>query len=40
MDARSDLERATSDKGGFCVSAINLVNEAMEQVKLGIAAGM
>ena len=40
MDARSDLEKATTDKGGFRVQAINLINQAIEEVKMGIAAGM
>ena len=40
MDARSDLEKATTDKGGFRVQAINLIKQAIEEVKMGIAAGM
>ena len=37
-DARNNLEQATPDKGGFRAKAISLVNEAIEEVKLGIAA--
>ena len=38
-DARNNLEQATPDKGGFRAKAIDLVNKAIDQVKLGIAAG-
>lgn len=37
-DAKSNLERATTDKGGFRARAITLVNQAMDQIRLGIAA--
>jgi len=37
--ARSDLQRATADKGGHRANALNLVNQAIAEVKLGIAAG-
>lgn len=37
-DARNNLERATSDKGGHRARAIDLIDQAIEQVKLGIAA--
>jgi hypothetical protein len=37
-DAKSNLERATTDKGGYRARAITLVNQAMDQVRLGIAA--
>jgi len=37
-NARADLERATPDKGGHRANAINLVNQAIDEVKLGIAA--
>lgn len=37
-DARNNLEQATPDKGGFRAKAISLVNQAIEEVKLGIAA--
>ena len=37
-DARNNLEQATPDKGGFRAKAISLVNEAIEEVRLGIAA--
>ena len=40
MDARSELEKATTDKGGYRVQAMNLINQAIEEVKMGIAAGM
>jgi hypothetical protein len=38
-DARNNLDQATPDKGGYRAKAIALVNEAIEEVKLGIAAG-
>jgi hypothetical protein len=38
-NAKSDLERATADKGGHRANAINLVNEAIDEVKKGIDAG-
>ena len=37
--ARENLERATTDKGGHRARAIALINQAIDQVKLGIAAG-
>src|SRR5258705_12234179 len=37
--ASNNLERATSDKGGHRVKAIDLVNRAIEEVNAGIAAG-
>jgi len=38
-NAKSDLERATSDKGGHRVSAIKLVDQAIDETKKGIEAG-
>ena len=38
-NAKADLERATADKGGHRANAIRLVNLAIDQVNLGIAAG-
>lgn len=35
--ARADLNRATSDKGGHRERAIELVNQAIDQVEKGIA---
>jgi multidrug resistance efflux pump len=37
--AKSNLERATSDKGGHRVKAIGYVNQAIDEVKKGIDAG-
>jgi multidrug resistance efflux pump len=37
--ARSNLERATSDKGGYRVKAIDEVNKAIDETKKGIDAG-
>jgi hypothetical protein len=37
--AKSDLERATTDKGGHRVNAIKLVEGAIDEVKKGIEAG-
>jgi hypothetical protein len=37
--ARSNLEAATSDKGGHRVRAIGYVNNAIDEVKKGIDAG-
>jgi hypothetical protein len=37
--AKSDLERATNDKGGHRANALRLTNEAIDEVKLDIAAG-
>jgi hypothetical protein len=38
-DAKSNLEAATSDKGGHRVRAIAYVNNAIDEVKKGIDAG-
>ena len=35
--ARANLERATSDKGGHRERALRLTNEAIEEVERGIA---
>jgi len=35
--AKAQLESATSDKGGHRMKALALTNEAIEQVKKGIA---
>jgi len=37
--AQSELNAAEHDKGGHRAKALGLVNTAIEQVKLGIAAG-
>jgi len=37
ITARNELQRATSDKAGHRVNAINLVNSAIAEVNLGIA---
>ena len=37
--ARSDLDKATADKGGHRVKAIDYVNQAIDEVKKGIDAG-
>jgi len=37
--AKSDLERATTDKGGHRVNAIKFVDQAIDEVKKGIEAG-
>jgi hypothetical protein len=37
--ARSSLERAAHDKGGHRVRAIELVNQAIAEVEMGIQAG-
>ncbi len=37
--AKSNLERATNDKGGHRVKAIGYVNSAIDQVQKGIDAG-
>ena len=37
--AKSNLERATADKGGFRVKAIDEVNLAIDETKKGIDAG-
>src|SRR5881397_2862322 len=38
-NARSNLERATSDKGGYRKKAIDEVNKAIDETKKGIDAG-
>jgi hypothetical protein len=38
--ARTSLEKATNDKGGHRAKALNLVNQAIDQVNAGIAAAM
>jgi len=38
-DAKSNLEAATTDKGGHRVKAIGYVNNAIDEVKKGIDAG-
>jgi hypothetical protein len=38
-DAKTNLEAATSDKGGHRVKAIGYVNNAIDEVKKGIDAG-
>ncbi|HKP46144.1 MAG TPA: hypothetical protein VJT50_06050 [Pyrinomonadaceae bacterium] len=38
-DAKSNLDAATSDKGGHRVRAIGYVNDAIDEVKKGIDAG-
>ena len=37
--AKSNLERASSDKGGYRVKAIDEVNDAIDETKKGIDAG-
>ena len=37
LNAKSSLDRATTDKGGHRVKALAAVNEAIEQTKKGIA---
>ncbi len=37
--ARSELNQATPNKGGHRVKAINLINQAIEEVRLGKMAG-
>ena len=39
QSAKTELEVAKHDKGGHRVKAIELTNQAIEQVKKGIAAG-
>ena len=39
QNARAELEVAKHDKGGHRVKAIELTNQAIEQVKKGIAVG-
>jgi hypothetical protein len=37
--AQNSLQHAEHNKGGHRVNALNLVSQAIEEVKLGIAAG-
>lgn len=37
VKAKNELERATHDKGGHRVAAIRLIDEAMHEVRAGIA---
>jgi hypothetical protein len=37
--ARGDLDAAEHDKGGHRVKALKLIDEAIEEVRLGIKAG-
>ena len=37
--AKSDLDKATPDKGGHRANALNLINQAIDEVNLGIEAG-
>ncbi|MFS8086355.1 MAG: hypothetical protein ACMG6H_12055 [Acidobacteriota bacterium] len=37
--ARNNLERATTDKGGHRVKALDYVKDAISEVKKGIEAG-
>ncbi|MFC6127196.1 hypothetical protein [Mycolicibacterium llatzerense] len=39
QNAKSALQAAEPDKGGHRVAAINLVQQAIDQVNLGIQAG-
>jgi hypothetical protein len=39
QNAKSDLERATAGKGVHRANALNLVNQAIDEVRLGIEAG-
>jgi hypothetical protein len=39
QNARSELQVAEADKGGHRVTAIRLINEAINEVHAGIAAG-
>ena len=38
-NAKSDLERATTDKGGHRVNAIRFIDQATDETKKGIEAG-
>jgi hypothetical protein len=38
IDAKASLEKATADKGGHRVKAIDFVSKAIDEVNLGIAA--
>ena len=37
--ARAELNQATPNKGGHRVKAINLIDEAIEQVRIGKVVG-
>jgi len=37
--ARKNLDKANADKGGHRAKAIALVNQAIDEVNLGISAG-
>jgi hypothetical protein len=39
QQAQTELQQAIPDKGGHRVNAINLVQQAIDQVNLGIQAG-
>jgi len=39
QNARGDLDRAEHDKGGHRVKALQLIDQAIEEVRLGIKAG-
>jgi len=39
QNARSELQAAEANKGGHRVTAIRLINEAINEVQAGIAAG-
>jgi hypothetical protein len=39
MSARSSLERASHNKGGHRVRALELTNQAINEVQMGIAVG-
>lgn len=38
-EARIDLEAATADKGGHRKQALDLIDEAIRQVRIGISVG-
>ena len=40
QNARTELQIAEHDKGGHRIKALALVNDAIAETKLGIAAGM
>jgi hypothetical protein len=37
--ARNELSQASHDKGGHRVNAIQIINQAIQQIKRGIAVG-
>jgi flagellar biosynthesis chaperone FliJ len=37
--ARNELSQASHDKGGHRVNAIQMINQAIQQIKRGIAVG-